>query len=109
MPLSSRMMNKGYSSKDLTEDKLMTMDFSYGGRESPQGDQGETTAKKLLIGSRVINRDDKCRVNNREDKSRMSNRENKSQISNRDDKSRSSNRSTPRFNAPVFKKHHTVA
>lgn len=82
LPLSSRMINKGYSSKNLTEDKLMTMDFSYGGRESPQGEPGEVTARKTVGGSRV---------------------------SNREDKSRSSVRSTPKLYAPVFKKHHTVA
>ncbi|KAL4240997.1 hypothetical protein ACF0H5_001776 [Mactra antiquata] len=82
MPLSSRMVNKGYTSNNLTEEKLMTMDFSYGGRETPPGEQGEATVRKNVGGSRV---------------------------SMRDDKSRSSNRTTPRIFAPTFKKHHTVA
>ncbi|XP_060573290.1 WD repeat-containing protein on Y chromosome-like isoform X4 [Ruditapes philippinarum] len=82
MPLSSRMINKGYTSLNLTEDKLMNMDFSYGGRETPPGEQGEAVTRKNVGGSRV---------------------------SMRDDKSRNSVRSTPKIYAPVFKKHHTVA
>ena len=93
MPLSQRMVDKGYSSKNLTEDKLLTMDFSYGGRQSPPGEQGEVTQRKTVGGSRVSNRDTGGM----------------SRVSNRDDKSRGSVRSTSKIFAPVFKKHHTVA
>ncbi|XP_052262965.1 WD repeat-containing protein on Y chromosome-like isoform X3 [Dreissena polymorpha] len=86
MPLSSRMISKGYTSQNLTEDMVMNMDFSYGGRDSPQGgDQvGEPVApKKVVPGSKA---------------------------GSREKESRSSMRSTPRvFAAPTLKKHHTVA
>ena len=85
MPLSSRMMNKGYSSMNLTEDRLMNMDFGYGGgRDSPtNGDEGG--GKKNVGGSRTSNRDDKS--------------------------SRVPSRATPNSKGfqPAFKKHHTVA
>lgn len=85
MPLSQRMINKGYTSANLTEDKLLKMDFGYGGPDSPpSGEQGETASRKNISGTRQ---------------------------SDRDDKTRSSFRATPnkQLYTPVFKKHHTVA
>ena len=89
LPLSSRMMNKGYTSVNLTEDKLMKMDFTYGGDPDtpPTGDQGETpTARKNMTGSRANMRDDKSRAS-----------------------LRAGAGSSQKIFAPVFKKHHTVA
>ncbi|XP_033741857.1 WD repeat-containing protein on Y chromosome-like isoform X2 [Pecten maximus] len=40
MPLSQRMINKGYTSDNMTEEMLRNMDFSYGNPDSPpSGDQ----------------------------------------------------------------------
>ncbi|XP_052783274.1 WD repeat-containing protein on Y chromosome-like isoform X3 [Mya arenaria] len=83
MPLSSRMINKGYSSTNISEETLMTMDFGYGGRDSPLGEQGEVTSPRKTVAA--------------------------SRAGNRDDKSRNSVRNTPKVFAPTFKKHHTVA
>ena len=87
MPLSQRMVSKGYTSLNLTEDKLMSMDFSYGGPDTPpSGEQGEETTRKTVVGG--------------------------SRMSNRDIKSRATSlRNQPRNKlfTPVLKKHNTVA
>ncbi|XP_069124684.1 cilia- and flagella-associated protein 337-like isoform X2 [Argopecten irradians] len=44
MPLSQRMINKGYTSDNMTEEMLRNMDFSYGNPDSPpSGDQEKKT------------------------------------------------------------------
>ncbi|XP_076443223.1 cilia- and flagella-associated protein 337-like isoform X3 [Babylonia areolata] len=39
LPLSQRMINKGYSSDTLTVETIRTMDFSYGGPDTPPSSQ----------------------------------------------------------------------
>jgi len=85
MPLSQRMINKGYSSTNMSEETLLTMDFGYGGRDSPPGEGAgdEKSPRKVVATTRA---------------------------GNRDDKSRNSTRTTPKlYTAPSLKKHHTVA
>ena len=86
MPLSQRMVNKGYTSLNLTEDKLMSMDFSYGGLDTPpSAEQGEEPVHKTVVGSKLSNKETKSR------------------------KTSLRNQSRNKLFTPVLKKHNTVA
>ena len=86
MPLSQRMVNKGYTSLNLTEDKLMNMDFSYDGPDTPpSAEQREEPVHKTVLGSRMSSRETKSR------------------------KTPLRNPSRNKLYTPVLKKHHTIA
>lgn len=50
LPLSQRMLNRGYTSDTMTEEVLRNIDFSYGGPDTPP--TTESQDKKLLPGNR---------------------------------------------------------
>ena len=57
LPLSQRMINKGYTSDSLTVEAIQSMDLSYGGPDTPPSSQQQqlssATSKKPSTGSRM--------------------------------------------------------
>ncbi|PVD39372.1 hypothetical protein C0Q70_02002 [Pomacea canaliculata] len=55
LPLSSRMISKGYSSNNLTADAIRSMDFSYGSPDTPPSTQQGSSQhlKKTLVTAKV--------------------------------------------------------
>ena len=56
LPLSQRMINKGYTSDSLTAETIQSMDFSYGGPDTPPSSQQAAPSpggKKPSTGSRL--------------------------------------------------------
>ncbi|KAK3593630.1 hypothetical protein CHS0354_025521 [Potamilus streckersoni] len=70
LPLSQRMLSKGYKSENITDEKLINMDFSYASPETPSSEQQEN--KKTVPGSHAATRDDKSRASKTPSRSKQS-------------------------------------
>lgn len=56
LPLSQRMLNKGYTSDNLTPEIIRNMDFSYGGPDTPPSSQQASNAmyKKVSLNFKAV-------------------------------------------------------